>query len=41
MPNYLFQETPARGPWSGGDPQPEEGQPVREPMFNAPWPALA
>jgi len=41
MPIYLFQETPARGPWSGGDPQPEDGAPVREPMFNAPWPALA
>jgi membrane associated rhomboid family serine protease len=41
MPIYLFQEMPVRGPWSGGDPQPGEGEPVREPMFNAPWPALA
>lgn len=41
MPIYLFQETPARGPWPGGDPRPDEGEPIREPMFNAPWPALA
>lgn len=41
MPKYLFQETPARGPWSGPEPSPEEREPVREPMFNAPWQALA
>ena len=41
MPASLFQETPARGPWSGPDPQPEEREPVREPMFNAPWTAVA
>ena len=41
MPIYLFQETPARGPWSGPEPQPEEREPAREPIFNAPWQALA
>ena len=40
MSIYSFQETPARGPWSSPDPQPEERDPAREPMFNAPWPAL-
>jgi len=40
MATYLFQETPARGPWSSPDPQPQEDKPSREPMFNAPWPAL-
>lgn len=40
-PLHLFQETPARGPWSGPEPPPEASEPVREPMFNAPWPALA
>jgi membrane associated rhomboid family serine protease len=38
---YLFQETPARGPWSGPEPPPEAEGPAHEPMFNAPWPALA
>jgi membrane associated rhomboid family serine protease len=41
MPAYLFQETPKRGPWSGPDPEPEAREPVREPMFNAPWTAVA
>jgi membrane associated rhomboid family serine protease len=41
MPTYLFQETPQRGPWSGPEPQPGEREPAHEPMFNAPWPALA
>jgi membrane associated rhomboid family serine protease len=41
MPASLFQETPKRGPWSGPDPQPEAHEPVREPMFNAPWTAVA
>jgi membrane associated rhomboid family serine protease len=41
MPALLFQETPARGPWSGPEPQPEEREPAREPMFNAPWTAVA
>lgn len=41
MPIYLYQQTPARGPWSGPEPNPEEQEPVREPMFNAPWPAVA
>jgi membrane associated rhomboid family serine protease len=36
-----FQETPARGPWSGPEPSGEEQRPAREPLFNAPWPALA
>jgi membrane associated rhomboid family serine protease len=36
-----FQDTPARGPWSGRDPQPDQQGPTREPVFNAPWPALA
>jgi membrane associated rhomboid family serine protease len=40
MATYLFQETPARGPWSSPDPQPQEDKPSHEPMFNAPWPAL-
>lgn len=39
--HHLFQETPARGPWSGPEPAPQAPEPVREPMFNAPWPALA
>jgi membrane associated rhomboid family serine protease len=38
---HLFQETPARGPWSRPEPPPEAEEPAREPMFNAPWPALA
>ena len=38
---YLFQETPERGPRSGPDPQPGEGRPAREPMFNVPWTTLA
>jgi membrane associated rhomboid family serine protease len=41
MPIYEFQETPARGPWSGPEPQPEERKPAHEPMFNAPWTTLA
>jgi membrane associated rhomboid family serine protease len=42
MSTYLFQETPRRGPWSGQEPEPEEQRtPAREPMFNAPWPAVA
>lgn len=36
-----FQETPARGPWSGPEPRPGEHGPAREPMFNSPWPAVA
>lgn len=39
-PIHLFQETPARGPWSRPEPTPEEREPAREPIFNAPWPAL-
>lgn len=40
MTKSAFQETPARGPWSGPEPQPEEREPAREPLFNAPWPTL-
>lgn len=36
-----FQDTPARGPWSGQEPQGQQQGPLREPIFNAPWPALA
>ena len=42
MPTYLFQETPAKGPWSSPEPGPEErGPPANEPMFNVPWPVVA
>jgi membrane associated rhomboid family serine protease len=41
MTASYFQDTPARGPWSGQEPQPDNRGPMREPMFNAPWPALA
>jgi membrane associated rhomboid family serine protease len=40
MPISAFQETPARGPWSRPE-GPDEQRPTREPLFNAPWPALA
>lgn len=41
MTASYFQETPARGPWSGQEPDGEARRPEREPVFNAPWPALA
>ncbi|THD79458.1 MAG: rhomboid family intramembrane serine protease [Phenylobacterium sp.] len=41
MSTYLFQETPERAPWSGPEPQPGEGKPAHEPMFNVPWTTLA
>lgn len=40
MTASYFQDTPARGPWSGQDPQRDVRRPEREPVFNAPWPAL-
>ena len=36
MPAALFQETPARGPWSGPEPQPEEGEPIRDAVLAQP-----
>ncbi|HET9161524.1 MAG TPA: rhomboid family intramembrane serine protease [Caulobacteraceae bacterium] len=41
MTASYFQETPARGPWSGQEPESEARRPDREPVFNAPWPAIA
>ena len=41
MTASYFQDTPARGPWSGQEPEREARRPEREPIFNAPWPALA
>jgi len=42
LPVQMFQETPAKGPWSGPDPDPEQPPaPAHEPMFNVPWPVLA
>ena len=44
MSESRFEETPAK-PWSdrpGSDPpRPDEQQPAREPVFNAPWQAVA
>src|SRR6185437_11131992 len=40
MTASYFQETPARGPWSGQEPESEARRPDREPVFNAPWPAI-
>lgn len=42
MPSYLFQETPAKGPWSSPEPGPEpERPPAHEPLFNVPWTVVA
>lgn len=41
IPVHMFQETPAKGPWSNPEPDPqEEHGPVHEPMFNVPWPVV-
>jgi membrane associated rhomboid family serine protease len=42
MTESRFEETPPQpGPWTGGpEPQPEE-RPAHEPVFNAPWQAVA
>jgi membrane associated rhomboid family serine protease len=35
-----FEDTDAPRPW-GGEPEPADERPSREPIFNAPWPAVA
>ncbi len=44
MTESRFEETPPQPgpqPWSDGPPPTPDGQPVREPVFNAPWQAVA
>jgi membrane associated rhomboid family serine protease len=44
MTESRFEETPpqpGRQPWSDGPPPAPDGAPVREPVFNAPWQAVA
>src|SRR3954452_9897073 len=44
MTESRFEETPpqpGRQPWSEGPPPAPDGAPLREPVFNAPWQAVA